>query len=89
MRHRYIDVRARARDWHSLAVNGGREPDRAVSWVEENIRGDWTWRPMTDSDVWTRLGLAVDGKFFLEFLFADQSDCDKCLLRFGRIEGKS
>jgi hypothetical protein len=51
MEHRYKDVRDQAKDWHSVPVDGGLEPHKALDWVETNISGEWTWKSVRDAEV--------------------------------------
>ena len=83
MEHRYKDVRDQAKDWHSVPVDGGYEPDKAVSWVEHNTSGEWTWKSMPDAEVKSRVGRWPGERFYLEFLFAKKTDYEKCSLQFG------
>ena len=76
-------------NWHSRLVDGEFEPDKVISWVEDNLTGPWHLRHAPDQDVLNRLGHATNGRFFFYFFFQEKSDFDRFNLWYGATGGSA
>jgi hypothetical protein len=79
----------RAKHWHKVAVDGFYAPDRVISWVEGNLKGEWTSRMLTVEEGKAYFGDRAVGHFLSEYRFADRTDVDLFMLQFGDHAGSA
>jgi hypothetical protein len=74
---RYVAFSEITEKWALQGVNAGHEPDKLLTWIEENLLGRWSHRQMTADEVRRITGSKPGGGVFFLVAFEDPSDAQK------------
>jgi hypothetical protein len=82
-------IKSPDRDWVRCLVDAGFEPDRILTWIEENLRGRWSHESASRQQVLVEFNEEPAGRFFFVFYFEEPRDLDCFLLWHNDASGSA
>jgi hypothetical protein len=75
--------------WNTFLTDCGGTPDVALTWIEENLFGPWSYRTLSAKEYEAEYGRPYDGRFVLVIAIKNKTDADKLYAHFGDPAGSA